>query len=217
MSVYRIFVIGVFGLLLATLAVPPGAADDTNPKCLSFAGQINKQVDAKALQELAAKAAKADCSLSLRAKIDERMGAPRATVEPPPARSVSRVTRPLVPPVGTVPLPPPPENVAVPKKITCPMEDAVGWIDITRGTRGDMFAGSTQPAADGRNLLAGEVIMIPVERPAKVHPFEYACELATECQWAPQRVSGRFEVVRIVTAGRPGSSQRLQVCIRPVR
>jgi len=97
------------------------------------------------------------------------------------------------------------------------MGDAVGWIDITRGSGGDLFAGSIQPAADGRILTEGDVITIPDERPAKVHPFEYACELATECQWASQRVSGSFEVVRIVTAGRRGSSQRLQVCIRPVR
>jgi hypothetical protein len=230
MAGYRHWLVGLLGLSSFVLTSPLPAAADTNPFCISLAGKVEAMADEDGLKKLFEDAKKAGCS-NLIQIIAEKLGRDRddpvpPVVEPPRGdqdgspRVTGKPTRQdqgLLETAKGDPIPPPPRPQPAPKVTTCPIGDALGWIDVIRTQRGDVFSASTQLVLAGRELREGEVFVIPPERPAKLHPFHFSCELASECQWSEDRVTGSFEVVRIVTGSRPGKTQRLQVCIRPSR
>ena len=236
MAGYRHWLVGLLGLSSFVLTSPLPAAADTNPFCISLAGKVEAAADEHSLEKLLEDAKKAGCS-NLIQIIAEKLArvredavpeedAPRENEKPPrgdqdgsprvTGKSTSQDQGFLETEKGD-PIPPPPRPQPAPKVTTCPIGDALGWIDVIRTQRGDVFSASTQLVLAGRELREGEVFVIPPERPAKLHPFHFACELASECQWSEDRVTGSFEAVRIVTGSRNGKTQRLQVCIRPSR
>jgi hypothetical protein len=240
MAGYRHWLIALLGLSSFALTYPLAAADDTNPKCISISGDIAIAAAEDELEKLSEDVKNASCSVNLENMIAEKLARIRKDAAPEePEEDAAREDE--KPPRGDQdgsprvtgkstrqdqgfletekgdPTPPPPRPQPVPKVTPCPIGDALGWIDVLRTERGDVFSASTQLVLAGRELREGEVFVIPPERAAKLHPFESACELASECQWSEDRVTGSFEVVRIVTSSRPGKTQRLQVCIRPSR
>jgi hypothetical protein len=230
MAGYRHWLVGLLGLSSFVLTSPLPAAADTNPFCISLAGKVEATADEDGLEKLFEDAKKAGCS-NLIQIIAEKLGRVRDDAVPPvvgPPRG-GQAGSPRVPESSPIqdegfletekgdPIPPSPRPQRAPKVTTCPIGDALGWIDVIRTQRGDVFSASTQLVLAGRELREGEVFVIPPERPAKLHPFHFACELASECQWSEDRVTGSFEAVRIVTGSRNGKTQRLQVCIRPSR
>lgn len=230
MAGYRHWLVGLLGLSSFALTSPFAAVADTNPFCIALAGKMEAAADEDGLKKLSEDAKKASCP-DVGRTIAEKLarvredavpqdpkpmvggGAGKQSVYVTSPRPNERFSQPEI----VKPIPPPPRPQPAPKVTTCPIGEAVGWIDVTRTERGDMFSETTQPILAGRELREGEVFAIPAERAARVHPFEFACELASECQWSEDRVSGLYQVVRIVSASRGGKTQRLQVCIRPSR